>query len=51
MMRVSPRIKRVYLYHWNAATTTDSWDSGLVGADGIARGAMNIVAARLKKKR
>ena len=51
MMRVSPRISRVYLYHWNAATATDSWDSGLIGADGVARAALDIVASRLKKKR
>jgi hypothetical protein len=51
ILTVSPRIKRVYLFHWNAAGPEDSWDSGLVGADGIARGALNIVQQKLKKRR
>jgi hypothetical protein len=51
ILTASPRIKRVYLFHWNAAGPEDSWDSGLVGADGIARGALNIVQQKLKKAR
>lgn len=51
IITASPRIKRVYLFHWNAAGPTDTWDSGLVGADGIARGSLDIVASKLKKRR
>jgi hypothetical protein len=31
LVKLSPRVERVYLYHWNASTTEDTWDSGLVG--------------------
>lgn len=33
---VSPRIKRVYLYNWNA-TPNPRWDSGFISVDGIER--------------
>ncbi len=51
MLTLSPRIKRIYLYHWNSATPTDSWDSGLIGHDGKPRGSYTVVAAKLKKRR
>ena len=37
LARVSPRITRIYLYHWNAGDKTASWDSGLIAADGKER--------------
>jgi hypothetical protein len=40
---LSPRISRVYLYHWDASTPKDSWDSGFVGADGRARPSLGIL--------
>jgi len=43
----SSRIKRVYLFHWNAAGPTDTWDSGLVAPDGTARGTLDIVRSKL----
>jgi hypothetical protein len=51
MLSISPRIKRVYLYHWNAVSTADTWDSALIGPDGRARSALAIVQSKLKKRR
>ena len=45
--RLSGRIKRVYLYHWNAATRLDSWDSALIGPTGRRRPAYRVLANRL----
>jgi hypothetical protein len=50
MIGASPRIKRVYLYHWNSSSETDSWDSSLIGSDGKPRGGLAVVQARLKKR-
>jgi hypothetical protein len=44
---LSPRISRVYLYHWDSSTALDSWDSGFVGADGRARPSLAILKAVL----
>ena len=49
MLRVSPRIKRAYLYHWNSSTSTDSWDSALIGADDQPRRALALVQRKLKQ--
>jgi hypothetical protein len=49
MLGVSPRIKRAYLYHWNSATATDSWDSALIGADDQPRRALAVVQRLLAK--
>ena len=42
MLPVSKRIKRVYLYEWNAIPGAP-WDSGLVGATGRSRPALSVV--------
>jgi hypothetical protein len=41
--RLSPRIARVYLYQWDSASPTDTWDSGFVGSDGTARPALGVL--------
>jgi hypothetical protein len=41
--RLSPRIERVYLYHWDGGPAGLTWDSGLIGADGHARPALEVV--------
>jgi hypothetical protein len=41
--KLSPRISRIYLYHWDSSTTLDTWDSGFVGSDGRARPALGIL--------
>jgi hypothetical protein len=51
MLTVSPRIKRAYLFHWNASGPTDTWDSGLVDASGKPRGGLQILQKLLAKRR
>ena len=41
----SPRIKRVYLYHWNDQPGPRSWDSALVAANGRSRGRLTTCFA------
>ena len=41
LVKVSPRIQRVYLYHWDTGIAGGpTWDSGFVGPDGQARPAL-----------
>jgi hypothetical protein len=49
--RRSPRIRRVYLYHWNADPVFHAWDSALVAADGRARPALGVVRRQLNRQR
>jgi hypothetical protein len=43
LAKLSPRVERVYLYHWNTgAGDGRTWDSGLVGPDG-ERPALQVV--------
>ena len=45
-----PRIKRVYLYHWEAGSReTTNWDSGVVNERGRARSTLNVLRAVLKR--
>jgi hypothetical protein len=48
VLPMSPRITRVYLYHWNAATRRDSWDSAFVGPTGERRPALATLTDRLR---
>jgi len=48
LARVSPRITRVYLYHWNAGGPRSTWDSGLVAEDGRPRPAFTVFVNALK---
>ncbi|HEV2062641.1 MAG TPA: glycosyl hydrolase [Solirubrobacteraceae bacterium] len=50
ILTVSPRIKRVYLYHWDSAGATDTWDSAFVSPNGAARRTLDIVESKLKAK-
>ena len=38
------RIRRVYLYQWNANSTTQVWDSGLIGVFGERRPGFDVLA-------
>jgi hypothetical protein len=49
LVRVSPRITRVYLYHWNAGGPLASWDSGLVSETGAPRPAFAVLESALKQ--
>jgi hypothetical protein len=41
---LSPRIKRVYLYHFEHQGPDASWDSGMLGKRGVPRPAYRVVA-------
>ncbi len=45
--KLSPRIERIYLYHWNSSTRTDSWDSAFIGPDGAERPALAVLRKQL----
>jgi hypothetical protein len=40
---LSTRITRVYIYHWNASTPFDTWDSALIGPDNRSRPALAVL--------
>jgi len=43
LVPLSSRIERVYLYHWNSSSPTDTWDSALIGHDGKRRPAFRVL--------
>jgi hypothetical protein len=47
LAKVSKRIKRVYVYHWDGRTST--WDSALVGPDGRERPALGVLRRVLSR--
>ena len=47
LVPLSPRITRVYLYHWNAGAAGESWDSGLIDRHGKSRPALAVMRARV----
>ena len=49
--RSSRRIKRVYLYHWDADRTFVWWDSALVAANGRARPALDVLRREVNRLR
>lgn len=49
LARLSPRVTRVYLYHWSSSTPRDTWDSALIGSDGRARPALAVVRRVLRR--
>jgi len=48
---VSPRITHVYLYHWNALSSRDTWDSALIGPTGRRRPAFSVLQSELLRRR
>jgi len=46
---LSPRIRRVYLYDWQAQSGVATWDSGLMNADGTARPAYLVLKSRVER--
>jgi hypothetical protein len=50
LVRLSPRISRVYLYHWRSSSPRDSWDSAFVGSDGKARPALGVLKGKLRRQ-
>jgi hypothetical protein len=53
LAKLSPRVQRVYLYHWNtgvgAEQDSHTWDSGLIGPDDQPRPALGVLQAILGK--
>jgi hypothetical protein len=52
---ISPRITRVYYYHWRSPGTPQTakkstWDAGLISASGVARPALFAVAKALHRR-
>jgi hypothetical protein len=47
LLPASPRVKRVYLYEWDAAPGA-AWDSALIGLDGKSRPALRVVRRVVK---
>ena len=51
LAKLSPRVQRVYLYHWNTGIGDGrTWDSGLIGPDDKGRPALQILAGTLGVK-
>jgi hypothetical protein len=44
---LSPRIRRVYLYHWQAPPTVTNWDSAFLGSRGGVRPAFRTLRRQL----
>jgi hypothetical protein len=49
LARLSPRIQRVYLFHWNGRNS--SWDSALISPNGSERPAFAVLANELRRLR
>jgi hypothetical protein len=49
--RSSARIKRVYLYHWDADRRFKTWDSAFVAANGRARPALEVLRREVNRQR
>jgi hypothetical protein len=49
--RSSGRIKRIYLYHWDADRKFKTWDSGFVAANGRARPALDVLRKEINRQR
>jgi hypothetical protein len=44
---LSPRVSRVYVYHWGSTSRRDTWDSALIGPDGAPRPAYGVLKGLL----
>jgi hypothetical protein len=49
--RSSRRVKRIYLYHWNADPKFITWDSAFVAANGRARPALDVLRKEVNRSR
>ena len=48
--KVSPRLKRMYVYHWRAGANDQLFDSGLLSADGVPRPAYHVFTAAIRAR-
>ena len=49
--RTSSRVKRVYLYHWDADPKFKTWDSAFVAANGRARPSLEVLRRQVNRQR
>ena len=49
LVPLSPRITRVYLYHWDTPPGDLTWDSGFIGPDTAERPALGVLKLRLQR--
>jgi hypothetical protein len=47
LLPLSIRLRRVYIYHWDASTLRDSWDSALITPGGRGRPALRVLQDRV----
>jgi hypothetical protein len=50
LVPLSPRVQRVYVYHWNTSGVRENWDSALIGPRGVARPALGVVRRELVRE-
>jgi hypothetical protein len=43
LLPISSRLRRVYVYHWDASTLRDTWDSALITPGGRGRPALKVL--------
>jgi hypothetical protein len=43
LARLDRRISRVYAYHWDSSTSSDSWDSAFIGPDDAERPSLAVL--------
>ncbi|MBJ7332570.1 MAG: hypothetical protein JHC95_21925 [Solirubrobacteraceae bacterium] len=51
ILPISPRLSRVYIYHWQAGGPEDTWDSALLTPGGRTRGAFDVVKRQILARR
>jgi hypothetical protein len=51
LARLSPRVRRVYFYHWTAPAPGATWDSALIDRRGRPRPAYAVVRTFVRRLR
>jgi hypothetical protein len=51
LARISPRVRRVYFYHWTAPAPKATWDSALLDRRGNPRPAYTVVRTFVRRMR
>ena len=51
LARISPRVRRVYFYHWTAPAPEATWDSALIDRRGKPRAAYKVVRTFVRRLR
>ena len=49
LTRLDRRVARVYAYHWDSSSTSDSWDSAFIGPDNRERPSMAVLRRVLRQ--